>query len=70
MCIRDSGGTVDDVEQKNTVIACVDPVAVDAYAAKAWWNLDVPRLRFVRMAEERGIGRADFSALRTSVVEI
>jgi uncharacterized protein (DUF362 family) len=42
-----TGGSVDDVEQKNTVIASVDPVAIDAYAAKAWWDLDVPRLRFL-----------------------
>lgn len=65
-----TGGSVDDVEQKNTVIASVDPVAVDAYAAKAWWNLDVPRLRFLRIAEARGVGRADFAALRTKVVAI
>jgi uncharacterized protein (DUF362 family) len=65
-----TGGSLADVEQKNTVIASLDPVALDAYAAKAWWNLDVPRLRFLRMAEERGVGRADFSALRTRVVTV
>jgi uncharacterized protein (DUF362 family) len=65
-----TGGSLDDVEQKSTVIASVDPVAVDAYAAKAWWNLDVPRLRFVRLAEERGVGRADFAALRTRTVTV
>jgi uncharacterized protein (DUF362 family) len=65
-----TGGSVDDVEQKNTVIASVDPVALDAYAAKAWWDLDVPRLRFLRLAEARGVGRADFAALRTRVVGV
>ncbi len=65
-----TGGSLDDVEQKNTVIASVDPVAVDAYAAKAWWDLDVPRLRFVRLAEERGVGRADFASLRTQTVTV
>jgi uncharacterized protein (DUF362 family) len=65
-----TGGSVDDVEQKNTVIASVDPVALDAYAAKAWWDLDVPRLKFLRLAHERGVGRADFEALRTNVVEV
>jgi uncharacterized protein (DUF362 family) len=65
-----TGGNADDVEQKNTVIACVDPVAVDAYTAKAWWDLDVPRLRFLRIAEERGLGRADFASLRTRVVTV
>jgi uncharacterized protein (DUF362 family) len=65
-----TGGSLDDVEQTSTVIASVDPVAVDAYAAKAWWDLDVPRLRFVRLAEERGVGRADFAALRTRTVTV
>jgi uncharacterized protein (DUF362 family) len=65
-----TGGSLEDVEQKNTVIASIDPVAVDAYAAKAWWDLDVPRLGFLRMAEARGVGRADFASLRTNVVEL
>jgi uncharacterized protein (DUF362 family) len=65
-----TGGSVEDVEQKNTVIASIDPVALDAYAAKAWWDLDAPRLRFLRIAEARGVGRADFAALRTNVVEV
>ena len=47
-----------------------DTVALDAYAAKAWWDLDVPRLRFLRLAEARGIGRADFAALRTSIIDV
>jgi hypothetical protein len=65
-----TGGSLADVEQQNTVIASTDQVALDAYAAKAWWNLDAPRLRFLRIAEERGVGRADFSALRTRVVTV
>jgi hypothetical protein len=43
-------------------------VAIDAYAAKAWWGLDVPRLRYLRLAEARGLGRSDFAALRTKVL--
>ncbi len=65
-----TGGSMADVEEKNTVIVCTDPVAIDAYAAKAWWNLDVPRLGFLRIAEERGLGRSDFAALRTRVVSL
>ena len=62
-----TGGNVEDVEAKGTVMASTDPVALDACAAKAWWDLDVPRLRYLRMAEERGIGRAAFESLRTTV---
>ena len=60
-----TGGDVDDVEMKHTVIASVDPVAVDAYAAQAWWNLPAPRVRYLRLAEERGLGKMDFASLRT-----
>lgn len=65
-----TGGSVDDVEYKKTVIVSTDPVAVDAYAARAWWNLPLPRLRFLRLAEQQGLGRGDFEALRTSVVSL
>jgi len=64
-----TGGGVDNVEQRNTVIVSTDQVAVDAYAAKAWWNLDVSRLRFLRLAEERGLGKTDFASLRTHVLQ-
>jgi len=65
-----TGGSPVDVALKKTVVASTDPVAIDAYAAKAWWNLDVPRLRFLQLAEERGLGRADFASLRTLVVPV
>jgi hypothetical protein len=42
----------------------VDPVAVDAYAAQAGWNLAAPRVRYLRLAEERGLGKMDFASLR------
>jgi uncharacterized protein (DUF362 family) len=62
-----TGGDVDDVEMKRTVVASVDPVAVDAYAAQAWWNLAAPRVRYLRLAEERGLGKMDFASLRTAL---
>jgi uncharacterized protein (DUF362 family) len=65
-----TGGDESDVEVKGTVIASTDPVAVDAYAAKAWWDLDVPRLRYLRLAEARGLGRTAFESLRTVVSSI
>jgi hypothetical protein len=45
-------------------------VAIDAYAAKAYWDLDAPRLRFLRLAEEHKLGRADFASLRTRTVSV
>jgi uncharacterized protein (DUF362 family) len=65
-----TGGDLEDVELKKTLLVSTDPVAIDAYAAKAWWNLDVPRLRFLSLAEARGLGRSDFAALRTKVLTV
>jgi uncharacterized protein (DUF362 family) len=62
-----TGGDADDVEMKHTVIASIDPVALDAYAAQAWWNLAAPRVRYLRLAEERGLGKMDFASLRTVI---
>jgi uncharacterized protein (DUF362 family) len=64
-----TGGSLGDVELRKTVIASTDPVAIDAYAAKAYWDLDVPRLGFLRLAEARGLGKATFEDLRTVVVQ-
>jgi uncharacterized protein (DUF362 family) len=65
-----TGGDVDDVEMKHAVVASVDPVAVDAYAAQAWWGIAAPRLRYLRLADERGLGRMDFASLRTTAAAI
>jgi hypothetical protein len=45
-------------------------VAVDAYAALAWWSLAAPRVRYLRLAEERGLGKMDFASLRTTVAAL
>ena len=65
-----NGGGAHDAEEKRTVIASLDPVAVDAYAAKAWWNLDARRLRYLTLAEERGLGKTRFEDLRTKTVDL
>lgn len=65
-----TGGNLSDVAIEKTVIAGTDPVAVDAYAAAAFWSLDPGRLPFLQMAEERGLGRADLQKVRQRTVEI
>jgi len=66
-----TGGDVDDVEMKRAVVASVDPVAVDAYAAQAWVEPGRaapcalpaarrragPRKDGLRVAQDRGGGR-------------
>ena len=65
-----TGGNVSDTSLKKSVVASTDPVAIDAYVAKAFWNLDVDRLRYLKLAQDRGLGRLNFEALRTSIVSV
>jgi len=57
------------VELKKTIIAGTDPVAVDAYTAKAFWNIDAERMPYLRMARERGLGESDLGKVPTGTVE-
>ena len=58
-----TGGNLEDVAVKKTLVAGTDPVAIDAYAAKAYWNLDAERLPYLQMAASRGLGTVDFEKL-------
>ena len=63
-----TGGSFADVSLKQTLIAGTDPVAIDAYAAKAYWDLDSHTLLYLKLAQDRGLGRMDFAATRTRLV--
>jgi uncharacterized protein (DUF362 family) len=65
-----TGGSLADVELKKTLVAGTDPVAIDAYAAKAWWDLDCHRLPFLRLAQARGLGKMDFEQVRTKLITV
>jgi len=60
-----TGGNVADVTLKKTVIAGTDPVALDAYAAKAYWDLDWHALRYLELASEQGLGTPAFETVQT-----
>jgi uncharacterized protein (DUF362 family) len=60
-----TGGNLDDVLLKKTIVASTDPVAVDAYVAKAYWNLEIAALPYLQMAAKRGLGTCEFEKLRT-----
>jgi uncharacterized protein (DUF362 family) len=60
-----TGGGLSDVVFKKTLIAGTDPVALDAYAAKAYWDLDYRTLRYLKLAQDRGLGQMDFEKVRT-----
>jgi uncharacterized protein (DUF362 family) len=58
-----TGGNLEDVATKKTVVASIDPVALDTYVAKAYWNLDPEHLPYLQMAANRGLGTTDFDTL-------
>jgi len=59
-----SGGNLADVELRRTVLAGTDPVAVDAWAAQAFFGLDESTLRYLALAAARGLGTPRFETLR------
>ncbi len=65
-----TGGSLDDVILKKTLVAGTDPVALDAYVAKAYWNLEASRLRYLQLAQDRGLGQMDFSKARTAAINV
>lgn len=65
-----TGGNLEDVLLKKTLVAGTDPVALDAYVAKAYWNLDSTALPYLKMAMDRGLGSLQFDRLRTQVVAL
>jgi uncharacterized protein (DUF362 family) len=65
-----TGGNLEDVVLKKTMVAGTDPVAIDAYVAKAYWNLDPESLPYLQMAAARGLGTVDFAALAVKVSQL
>jgi uncharacterized protein (DUF362 family) len=58
-----TGGNLEDVALKKTVVASTDPVALDAYVAKAYWNIEPAALPYLQMAANRGLGTVEFDKL-------
>ena len=63
-----TGGNLSDTALKKTLVASTDPVALDAYIAKAYWDLEPEKLPYLKLAQERGLGTTKFESLRTQVV--
>jgi uncharacterized protein (DUF362 family) len=62
-----TGGNLEDVALKKTLVAGTDPVALDAYVAEAYWNLEVDSLPYLKMAAQRGLGTYQFEKVKTQV---
>ncbi len=57
-----TGGSLSDVRRADTVAASTDPVAADAFGWTLLQRKDPPP-RYIRLAAERGRGKADWSSL-------
>jgi uncharacterized protein (DUF362 family) len=65
-----TGGNLEDVVLKKTMVAGTDPVAIDAYVAKAYWNLDAEHLPYLQMAAARGLGTVNFETLAVKISQL
>jgi uncharacterized protein (DUF362 family) len=63
------GGSLGDVKQMNTIIAGIDPVAVDAYGATLF-DLKPEQLGFLKEASARGLGNMDINSLKVEKVNL
>ena len=65
-----TGGSLADVVLKKTLVAGTDPVALDAYVAKAYWDFEPSQLRYLQLAQDRGLGTMDFAKVQTAVIKL
>jgi uncharacterized protein (DUF362 family) len=65
-----TGGNLEDVATKKTIVAGTDPVALDAYVAKAYWDLSPEHMPYLAMAAARGLGIVDFEKLQVKVSQM
>jgi hypothetical protein len=59
-----TGGSLEDVRLAKTLVAWTDAVAVDAWAAREFWNLDSAALPYLALAKGRGLGTFDLGGVR------
>jgi uncharacterized protein (DUF362 family) len=63
------GGALSDVKRKETIVAGVDQVAVDAYGATLL-GLKPQQISYVVEGSRRGLGNINFQALAPSLIEV
>jgi uncharacterized protein (DUF362 family) len=65
-----TGGSLDDVQKLDTVIATHDPVAADAYTTRLFGWTDPNRLLNVKYGAEQSIGRNDLENLTIQEIPV
>jgi len=59
-----SGGNLEDVEKKDTLIASTDTVAADAYTAKHLFGMETSELGYLADAHKLGLGEKDLNKIK------
>ncbi len=65
-----TGGNLEDVVLKKSLVASTDPVALDAYVAKAFWNMEASAMPYLQQAAARGLGTLQFEKVSTKLVKL
>ncbi len=63
------GGNLNDVKLLKTVVAGVDPVAIDAYGA-TFLGLRAEQIPYITIAHQRGLGNRNYSELQVKNVSL
>ncbi len=63
------GGNLNDVKLVKTVVAGIDPVAIDAYGA-TFLGLQAEQIPYICISHERGLGNKNYSELQVKYVNL
>jgi uncharacterized protein (DUF362 family) len=64
------GGNLSDVLEAKTLIAGVDPVAIDAYAAETYFNLNPVQLHYLELTHDKQIGNKNWQEVNKQEIVI
>ena len=56
------GGSPNDVERADTIVAARDIVAADAWCTREIFSMDFRRAAFIKLADEMGLGNSDYAS--------
>lgn len=65
-----TGGSLDYVARRDTIIASHDIVAVDAYATQTFFNKKPEQIGYVRIGADMGLGRMDLANLKIAEINV
>ncbi|MDT8448465.1 MAG: DUF362 domain-containing protein [bacterium] len=65
-----TGGNLEDVTQENCLVASLDEVALDTYAAQRWFEKGPDQIDYLKLGQARGLGTTDWKSLNTKELQL